>query len=236
MAPKLPIPPRPGQYLYDTHVHTSEVSPCARVPAREVVRLHQEAGYAGIVITDHYNDWTFETFGLKTWSRIVDRYRVGYETAKEEGDRLGLVVLPGLELTVTKTGYTDFLLLGLEPDFLYNYPYLYEIGIQGIRTLLPSDSLYVIQAHPFRLGVQVADPSLLDAVETDNGGNEAGENPPAEAFAQRHGKRKTSGTDFHHATSIGRGGMWLPERVEDVPALIRVLRSDAELPLRKTVP
>jgi len=48
-------------YKYDTHVHTKEVSPCGKVPAIEVVKLYKDAGYHGIVITDHYCDSFFES-------------------------------------------------------------------------------------------------------------------------------------------------------------------------------
>lgn len=41
-------------YKYDLHVHTSSVSPCAHVAAEEVVKLYQQAGYQGVVITDHF--------------------------------------------------------------------------------------------------------------------------------------------------------------------------------------
>ena len=46
-------------YYYDLHVHTSNVSPCAHVKAEEVVRLYAQAGYKGIVITDHYSEKYF---------------------------------------------------------------------------------------------------------------------------------------------------------------------------------
>lgn len=49
-------------YHYDLHVHTSNVSPCAHVQAEEVVRLYAQAGYTGIVITDHYYDRFFSAW------------------------------------------------------------------------------------------------------------------------------------------------------------------------------
>ena len=40
--------------LLDTHVHTCQVSPCGKVPAKEMIELYKEAGYGGVIITDHY--------------------------------------------------------------------------------------------------------------------------------------------------------------------------------------
>ena len=41
-------------YLYDTHVHTSEGSACGQNTGAEMARAYQKAGYAGIVVTDHF--------------------------------------------------------------------------------------------------------------------------------------------------------------------------------------
>lgn len=35
-------------YRYDLHVHTSEVSPCAHLNVKEMVRRYEAAGYQGI--------------------------------------------------------------------------------------------------------------------------------------------------------------------------------------------
>lgn len=51
-------------YLYDTHVHTSESSPCGRLNAQETVRLYSQAGFSGFCITDHY---TRDFFFLKLY-------------------------------------------------------------------------------------------------------------------------------------------------------------------------
>ena len=43
------------KFLLDMHMHTKETSSCGEVPAAEVGRLYKEAGYQGIMITDHYH-------------------------------------------------------------------------------------------------------------------------------------------------------------------------------------
>jgi len=42
-----------NKYLYDTHIHTVETSPCGRIPAAETVDYYAAHGYSGLVITDH---------------------------------------------------------------------------------------------------------------------------------------------------------------------------------------
>ena len=41
-------------YKYETHLHTSEVSKCARSTGAEMARAFNKAGYAGIFVTDHF--------------------------------------------------------------------------------------------------------------------------------------------------------------------------------------
>ena len=42
------------EYLWETHMHTSETSRCARSPAAKMVAAYKDAGYHGIVVTDHF--------------------------------------------------------------------------------------------------------------------------------------------------------------------------------------
>ena len=41
-------------YLYETHMHTKEGSACGRDNAADIVRAYKEAGYAGVIVTDHF--------------------------------------------------------------------------------------------------------------------------------------------------------------------------------------
>ena len=40
-------------YLYETHCHTSQSSACAKCSGKELAEAAKEAGYTGIIITDH---------------------------------------------------------------------------------------------------------------------------------------------------------------------------------------
>jgi predicted metal-dependent phosphoesterase TrpH len=224
-------PRSPLSYRFDTHVHTSEVSPCAGVPAREVVRLYKEAGFDGIVVTDHYNAWTLENFGVQSWPLVCDRYLSGYEAAREEGERVGLVVLPGLEITFESVGYADFLVFGLDPEYLYHYPSLCKLGLQRFRELTTALGCLVYQAHPFRPGIRLADPAWIDGVEVYNGNpRHQSANPLALEFAQQHRLMELSGSDFHQRQDLARGGVLLPELPKDSADFVRLLRETNPLP------
>ena len=79
-----------------------------------------KAGYTGVVITDHYSrEFSKQqrmTIGIK-----VDEYLTGYFTAFEEGKRMGLKVLLGMEIKFNE-GLNEYLIYGFNPDFLYENP------------------------------------------------------------------------------------------------------------------
>ncbi len=43
-------------YLYETHLHTSPMSACAKATVRENPEYYKSAGYAGVFLTDHFID------------------------------------------------------------------------------------------------------------------------------------------------------------------------------------
>ena len=110
----------------EMHVHTSEVSPCACVKAKDIVVLYWQAGYDAIVITDHFNNYVLEQY-KGSEKQKVERYLKGYLKAKEEGERIGLKVFFGIESHLL-TERADFLFYGATPDFLLEYPKLYELS------------------------------------------------------------------------------------------------------------
>ena len=70
--------------LLDTHVHTSQVSPCGKVPAEEMIELYKEAGYGGVIITDHYYKGYFESLGNRPWEEKIQSFLSGYKAALRE--------------------------------------------------------------------------------------------------------------------------------------------------------
>ena len=43
-------------YRYETHLHTSPVSRCAKADVREVLGFYKKIGYDGVFITNHFID------------------------------------------------------------------------------------------------------------------------------------------------------------------------------------
>lgn len=216
-------------YKYELHAHTAECDLAAHLGARELVRLYKEAGYDGLVITDHYFDlfynlWFSDELAGLSHKQQVERWMKGYRTAREEGEKIGFTVLPGAEMRFD--GHpNDYLLYGLREDFFYTVPRLNELkNLSVLLALLPED-VCVVHAHPFRDGMVVETPRGLFGMEVYNGGTDKFRNSLARQFAAHYGLAMTSGSDIHDMDRLAKGGIVTERRIRTPEDLIAVLRS-----------
>lgn len=216
-------------YKYELHAHTSECDRDAALSAHELVHLYKDAGYDGMVITDHYIErfytlWFPEEVQGLTHEQQVTRWLKGFHAAREEGRKIGFTVLPGAE--VRFDGYpNDYLIYGLQEDFFYTVPRLNELrDVTGLLALLPPD-VCVVQAHPFRDGMTVTNPKGLFGLEVYNGGTEHFRNEIARQFADHYELAMTSGSDVHGMDRLAKGGIVTAKKINTSEDLIAVLRN-----------
>ena len=214
------------KFLIETHVHTAEVSPCGKVPAREMVGLYGDAGYDGLIITDHYIR-SLPAFREKADARTrVERYLEGYRKAREEGEKTGILVFWALEATLDAIPNNDFLVFGVTEELLTAHPELYSYSPDRFRAVVSSSGALIIQAHPFRNYCSVQPLSFIDGVESFNGNpRHESSNGRAAAFAAENGLIETSGSDAHQVQDVGRGGMLLPYRPDTIADFVMMLRN-----------
>ena len=213
-------------YKIDLHTHTAECSPCGHLRALDLVKQYAEAGYNGIVVTDHYYENRFDTFGEMSWKQKVDQYLVGYRTAKVLGRRFGLDVFLGIEYRDTSC-VNDYIVLGLTEKFLYDHPYLYRGGIEAACRVFHEAGAFVYQAHPCRRGMtDLENPTFLDGMEVHNGNpRHEHDEPRARHLATSHGLLFLSGSDTHRSEDIGNGGILLEKKIRSSRELIREIRA-----------
>ncbi|MBR5552468.1 MAG: PHP domain-containing protein [Clostridia bacterium] len=213
---------------FELHVHTRECDLYAVSHAADIVKLYHDAGYEGLVITDHYfeffSDWfADELVGLSARD-IAKRRLKGYYEAKNEGEKLGFTVLAGAEVRFDGT-INDYLVYGADEEFFLSCPVLNELkNLDELKSVLPSDAL-IVQAHPFRNKMTVCDPTPLFGIEVYNGGTEPFRNEMAEIFASHYEKAMTSGSDFHSPAALGRGGIFCEKKIKTPKDLVDVLKS-----------
>lgn len=220
-------------FRLDTHVHTRESSICGRTKGKIVADLYKKAGYDGIVITDHYCKAYFLKFAKNTpWEDKIEHFLQGYYHVLEEGSKIGLKVMLGIEIKFTESP-REFLIYGIDETFLKTYPELYNLGIANFKQLTEevatSYEILIFQAHPFRPGVTPVSPELIDGIEVYNGNpRHNSHNDLALAFAKKHTLLNISGSDFHRINDLGRGGIILPQEINSSQELVSFFKEKNE--------
>lgn len=221
-------------FLYETHMHTSEASACSIAGGKEMARAYKEAGYAGIIITDH--NWGGNTRIDRNlpWREWVEEFFKGYEAAKEEGDKIGLDVFFGYE-----AGYngTEFLIYGPDKAWMLAHPQIREASVEEQYCLVTKDGGLVVHAHPYREEWYIPEillyPGYVDGVEGINAAhsnsasafhNDPAFNERAVAYAKKYNKPVTAGSDMHSTELLG-GGVAFKTRLSSIADYIKRIRS-----------
>ncbi len=214
-----------ADFLLEMHAHTSEVSPCAFVTADKVVEVYIAERYNGIVITNHMCKHTFKNIPHLTWKEKVDYFLQGYRLAKDCSGKDFSVML-GMEICFSNES-NDYLVYGLNEDFLYNNDGIIEMGLKNFKELAEKNGLLVFQAHPFRKGMRITDHHLLDGIEVYNGNSSHNSsNDIAMAWASKFSLKIISGSDFHCFFGMHPGGIYFSERITTNAELMQALRKN----------
>lgn len=222
-------------YLYETHLHTNPSSACAWNTGYEMAKAAHEAGYAGIVVTDH--NWGGNT-GIDralTWETWVREYAKGYLDAKRYADEHeDFDVFFGYE-----AGFegTEFLIYGITPEWLIAHPEIRTVSIEEHHALVHEGGGFIIHAHPFREEWYIPKirlyPDLVDAVEGINATHSSHKSTAhnktvyddrAVAYANEHDLPMTAGSDIH-STNLFGGGMAFKRRMTSIGDLCAAIRN-----------
>lgn len=214
------------QYPYRTelHAHTSPASRCSDISPEEMVKTYVSRGYDAVVITNHF---AHSHLGDGSKEEILERYIRDYEQTVKYSHGTSLKVLLGAELRFAENS-NDYMLYGVDREILSKcFDYL-DMGVEAFRKEVTLHESVFLQAHPFRDGIALCDPALLDGVETFN--MHPGHNP-RNGLAVRYACEnnlsvKIAGSDFHHpnlgheATTALRTRT-LPETSFDIAAILK---------------
>ena len=215
-------------YRYETHLHTCQGSACASATGAEMARVHLDAGYTGIFITDHFFNGNTSVAQNLPWKQRVELFCRGYEDAREEGERIGLQVFFGFEYNYHGA---EFLVYNLDKQWLLQHEDIHLVSPRRALAMMRRDGGFVVQAHPFRERDYIDHfqlfPRDIDAVEAINAANAPGENERAFQFAKMFDLPVTSGSDSHHTHLLYGGGVETPEKMETPRDYLRWMQSGA---------
>ena len=213
-------------YRYETHCHANWCSKCALSTPAEIVRAYKDAGFAGLVLTDHFIHGYTSVDQALPWKERMNCYYNAYLEAKAEGARLDFDVIFGIEHA--HGGGQEVLVYGIGLEFLLSHPELETASLEEFAALVHAAGGILIQAHPYRYGgwevpVRL---DLVDGIEVCNAGNDAQKNRMALEKAQERPCILTAGADRHAAGEprVGTTGIALPYRISDGLALVEALK------------
>jgi predicted metal-dependent phosphoesterase TrpH len=217
-------------YKYELHVHTSEVSKCAICSAAKQVEVYNALGYAGICITNHFfNGYNSIPRDVPFEDQIRYYYR-GYELAREAAKGTDLDVFFGWEYTMG--GGTDFLVLGLDIDWLLANPDQMKWRPAEYFTKVREAGGMVIQAHPYRKAGYIDTIKLMpwhvDGVEVYNATNSDFDNNMAVHYAQMYNLPMYAASDNHIGIQERLAGINADKRYDNMLDMLKAAATHPE--------
>ena len=213
----------------ELHAHTDESSGCGKMPAEELIGRFKGAGYGAIVITDHL---VGKKESNETVAERAQRWLAGYKNAKAAGERVGVHVLLGAEVRFASRP-EDILIFGMKEEYA---EWMYEVMDSDMDQarfygLMKEKGLLVVQAHPFRKGLNRLDQKYLDGSEVYNGNaRHDNKHDLAHEFGLAGGEKfiKTSGSDAHQTMDVARGGVISEKPITNNDELIAFLTANPD--------
>lgn len=216
-------------YRYETHCHGSQCSACSRSTTQELVRAYWVAGYAGLVLTDHFIFGNTAVDRGLPWDAQMRCYYNAYLDAREAAKDLDFDVIFGIE-----HAYGDgkeVLIYGIDLPFLLENPDIPALTLDEVVERVHAYGGIVIQAHPYRdrsyVNMNVGPrEDLVDGIEVYNAGNQPGEDKKALRLSTKKDYIITSGGDVHRVgdPKLGMAGITLPYRIHDEKELVAALK------------
>ena len=134
-------------YRYETHLHTSPVSRCARASVRETLEFYKSLDYDGVFITNHFLDGNINIDYSLPYEDRINFYFSDYEEGVRIGKEIGIKVFCGVEITYKGT---DFLIYGLDKEWYLKNPQIMDMKKSDELKFLMESGALVIHAHPYR--------------------------------------------------------------------------------------
>jgi hypothetical protein len=197
-----------------------------------MVKSHKEAGYAGIIVTDHFVNANTTVAKELSWPEQMELFVKGYENAKAEGDRIGLDVFFGWEYTNRPYG-EDYLTYNLDKQFLLDHPEIINITFEEYSKLVHDNGGFLTHAHPYREAWYIKyEPNpkldLIDAIEVNNGASDDPDNFNYKAWELARKNPhiiRTSGNDIHNIDKTGVAGIAFKYKIESSQHFVDALRA-----------
>lgn len=190
------------KYKIDAHCHTHPGSRCSEVTPKMLVDVYKENGVDAVCITNHLSPEYFDKGKDSAVKNFMDDFYEAYEYGKEKG----VAVILGLEIRFVENS-NDYLVFGIDEEFVKKACDYIDKDIETFYKEMKNDKNVILQAHPFRNGMVLANPEFIDGIESFNmHPHHNSRVSVADKYAKKHKDFiVTAGTDYHHPTHEALG-------------------------------
>ena len=193
-------------YRYETHLHTSPVSKCAKATVRETLEFYSARGYDGVFLTNHFINGNMEKREGASYEDMISFFFSDYEAALAISEEIGIKVFSGVEMAC---GGNHFLVYGLDKEWYLAHPDILSMNFSDLLRFMREEGAFISHAHPFDERPFIDHiklfPRCVDSVEVVNASKTPFQNSMANFYADAYGLLKTAGSDNHIA---GRGNSY----------------------------
>ena len=218
--------------LIDMHTHSSGISECCQLDIYGIVDAAKNAGLDGIILTNHYHSEGYLDYASQ--ADYVEQYIKEYEIAKAYGEKVGLRVFFGIEVTAEFMERIHLLIYGVTEDFLRNNPEVYDLSLKALYELVHENGGILVEAHPFRHDCPILDTSYLDALEINcHPLYKTTHFEDVKAGALKGGVKLTCGSDYHGDTEYRPFcGVYYPDEVKSIDDITQYIKNNFQIKLR----
>lgn len=177
----------------ELHAHTTPASSCSQITPEYMIEIYKKNGYSSVALTNHF------IYDKSVSSKEkIELYLDDYYKTKKIGETEGINVILGAEIRFAQN-MNDYLVYGIDEKDLYTIEELLEYGIDNFYKAFKNERNIIIQAHPFRNNITLANPESIDGIEVFN--MHPGHNSRigfAAKYAQDNNFIPICGSDYHH--------------------------------------
>jgi hypothetical protein len=124
------------------HAHTPGISECCLGDAETIIKVARENGIDGIVLTNHYQKSYLRNGDA---NELAKRYIEEYRMTKRFGEKYGVTVIYGMEVTMHRHDNSHLLVYGLPESFTEEFPEVYDMTQEEldnyIKVSYPSEEI-----------------------------------------------------------------------------------------------
>lgn len=217
--------------LIDMHTHSSGVSGCCRLNAEEIVEAAKKIGVDGIILTNHYTSDDCEDFPSS--KDYIEHYINEYHLARSYGEKIGLKVFFGIEVTMNFADRIHLLIYGVKEDFLRENPCIYDLSLEELYKTVHKNGGILVEGHPFRHNCPILDTNYLDALEINC--HPLYKDTHYDVLydaAEKAGVMLTCGSDYHGDTYRAECGVYIPDTAKTTKDIADFIKNTDSVKLR----